>query len=240
MVIDRIIRYWWVYVLLFLTFVAAEILVEEYGLQWVMFQDALFYGIIAVALLLFVAWILALYRKRYWLSGGIFVSGLVCIAATVYMCIVILAHVDTSDSFGKDHPIPEGMGYHETKETFCEEDIDSTDVSTWLRVHDEFQPGIYEYQYFSSALPDGYIYLKCFEATENIPLSEDRIALKTKTTVDHHMAFGPVGGYHVFTVYEGDWGDYYVVRVEVWHHDTSTGSEHKVNEKIYRMQGWQR
>ena len=118
MVIDRIIRYWWVYVLLFLTFVAAEILVEEYGLQWVMFQDALFYGIIAVALLLFVAWILALYRKRYWLSGGIFVSGLVCIAATVYMCIVILAHVDTSDSFGKDHPIPEGMGYHETKETF--------------------------------------------------------------------------------------------------------------------------
>lgn len=240
MVIDRIIRYWWVYVLLFLTFVAAEILVEEYGLQWVMFQDALFYGIIAVALLLFVAWILALYRKRYWLSGGIFVSGLVCIAATVYMCIVILAHVDTSDSFGKDHPIQEGMGYHETKETFCEEDIDSTDVSTWLRVHDEFQPGIYEYQYFSSALPDGYIYLKCFEATENIPLSEDRIALKTKTTVDHHTAFGPVGGYHVFTVYEGDWGDYYAVRVEVWHHDTSTGSEHKVNEKIYRMQGWQR
>jgi len=49
-----------------------------------------------------------------------------------------------------------------------------------------------------------------------------------------------LGGYHVFTVYEGDWGDYYAVRVEVWHHDTSTGSEHKVNEKIYRMQGWQR
>jgi hypothetical protein len=148
--------------------------------------------------------------------------------------------MDTSDSFGKDHPIPEGLDYHETNESFCEEDTDSTDASTWLRVHDEFQPGIYEYQYFSTDLPNGYIYLKCFEATKNIPLSEDRLPQSSKTNVKNHVSYGPVGGYHVFTIYEGDWGDYYAVRVEVWHHSTSTGLEQKINEKIYRMQGWQR
>ncbi len=43
-----------------------------------------------------------------------------------------------------------------------------------------------------------------------------------------------------FTIYEGDWGDYYAVRVEVWHRDASTKNETKLLEKIYHMEGWMR
>lgn len=31
-----------------------------------------------------------------------------------------------------------------------------------------------------------------------------------------------------FTIYEGDWGDYYAARIEVWHKDAATGEETKL------------
>lgn len=238
--IEKIIRYWWVYALLLLLMVAGEIFIEEQELKLVMLQDFLFFGILLVAALLMIACVLCLFRKYYWTFIAILVSGIVCVIALVYMFVVMLAHTDMSDDFGKQHPIPDGMVCYETKESFCIDDVDSTDTTTWLRIHDEFQPGIYEYQYFSTVLPDGYIYLKCFEATENIPLSEDRLPTRSKTQVNGHRDFGPVGGYHDFTIYEGDWGDYYAVRVEVWHHDSISGHERRLIEKTYRMQGWQR
>ena len=43
-----------------------------------------------------------------------------------------------------------------------------------------------------------------------------------------------------FVIYEGDWGDYYAVRVEVWRKDSATRKEHKLMEKVYRMEGWMR
>ena len=43
-----------------------------------------------------------------------------------------------------------------------------------------------------------------------------------------------------FTIYEGDWEDYYAARIEVWHYDKATGKEKKLVEKIYRVEGWMR
>lgn len=43
-----------------------------------------------------------------------------------------------------------------------------------------------------------------------------------------------------FTIYEGDWGDYYAARIEVWHKDAATGEETKLCEKTYRVEGWMR
>ena len=132
------------------------------------------------------------------------------------------------------------MVCQEPDESFCEEDVDSTETATWLRIQNNSQGGIYDYQYYSNALPDGYIYLKCYEATENILLSEDRIIMRTKIEVKQHNTFGQVGGDRVFTIYEGSWGDYYPIRVEVWHHEVMTGHERLLNQKVYKMQGWQR
>ena len=43
-----------------------------------------------------------------------------------------------------------------------------------------------------------------------------------------------------FTIYEGDWEDYYAARIEVWHKDASTQKETKLLEKVYRVDGWMR
>ena len=145
-----------------------------------------------------------------------------------------------NDDFGKRHPIPAGMVCQEPNESFCVDDVDSTDTSSWLRIQKDSQGGIYDYLYFSKSLPDGYIYLKCYEATENILLSEDRMMMRTKVNVRQHDRFGPVGGYCVFTIYEGSWGDYYPVRVEVWHHGEKTGKDQMLTSKIYKMEGWQK
>lgn len=239
--IGRFLKYWWVYAVVCLVLIGIETFLEYYQVNRPpLIDDVVVVFFILATCLLAIAGIVSLLKKRFLVFLGILMSGLCSIILFFCLMFFLWAHSDYSDPFGKEHPIPANMTCNLTKESFCMDDIDSTDTTNWLRIHDEFQPGIYEFQYFSTALSDGYIYLICFEATENIPLSEDRIALKTKTAVKNHTEFRPVGGYHVFTVYEGDWGDFYAVRVEVWHHNTATNKETKLCEKIYKMQGWQR
>ena len=58
--------------------------------------------------------------------------------------------------------------------------------------------------------------------------------------VKDHNEFGTVVDKQQFTIYEGDWGDYYAARIEVWHQDANTGEETKLMEKTYRVDGWMR
>jgi len=43
-----------------------------------------------------------------------------------------------------------------------------------------------------------------------------------------------------FMLYEGDFNEYYAVRVEAWHRDSLSGTETKLLEKPYRLDGWMR
>lgn len=54
------------------------------------------------------------------------------------------------------------------------------------------------------------------------------------------MEFSKVVEKQKFTIYEGDWEEYYAVRVEVWHRDSISCKETKLMEKFYRMEGWMR
>ena len=54
------------------------------------------------------------------------------------------------------------------------------------------------------------------------------------------LSFSTLVNKREFVIYEGDWGDYYAVRVEVWHRDSVTHQESKLMEKVYRMEGWMR
>ena len=237
---DRFLKYWWVCALICLAMTAGLILMEirNYHLSWL--EDMLLAGFMLTAGLQILLFIVSLFKRRFLVALGVFLGGIVNLYAFLMLCFMLWMLQGENDDFGQRHPIPAGMECQEPNESFCEEDVDSTDINSWLRIHDEFQPGIYEVQYFSQALPDGYLYLKCFEATEDIALSTDRIFQRTKKEVDHHKEFGPVGGYSVFTLYEGDMGDFYAVRVEVWHHDAKTNKEKMLCQKIYRMQGWER
>ena len=146
------------------------------------------------------------------------------------------------DNFGKEHPIPAHLEYSipldEREELSFP--IDSTAQDTWLQIWNDFQGGMYTYEFHHPALEEGWIYLRCYEATENIPLSHERISEASKVAVPSTTSFSKVVEKQCFTIYPGDWGDYYAARIEVWHKDAKTGKERKLMEKVYRVEGWQR
>lgn len=117
--------------------------------------------------------------------------------------------------------------------------IDTNDMQSWLQIWNGFQGGIYNYSFYYTELPDGEIYLKCFADYDNTELSKRRLKEASKFSVSNHISFGKIVDRQEFTVYEGDWDDYYLVRVEVWHRDIS-GREKMLMSKIYRMEGWMR
>jgi hypothetical protein len=84
------------------------------------------------------------------------------------------------------------------------------------------------------------VFLRCYEVTENIELSASRLYEASKVEVKDHNSFGLIADRQMFTIYEGDWGDYYAARIEVWYKNSATGKETKLLEEVYRVEGWMR
>lgn len=149
------------------------------------------------------------------------------------------------DGFGKDHPIPKGLVCNEPIELdegfvkTAEAIVDSVNTDSYLQIY-RYTGGSYKYDFSYSALPKGRIYLKCYEITENIPLSTESILSESTVPIDSTYSFSKLVNWEDFTIYEGEWDDFYAVRVEVWHQNDKTGEENKLMEKIYKMDGWMR
>lgn len=109
-----------------------------------------------------------------------------------------------------------------------------------LQIWSRIQGGIYLYDFYYEALPAEEIFLKCYEITENIPLSPERIRQKSTVTIQETSSFSQLAHKQKFTIYEGDWGYHYAARIEVWYKNAATLQESKLYEKIYRVEGWQR
>ena len=146
------------------------------------------------------------------------------------------------DDFGKNHPIPEGLEYTipYTSLDTIRQDIDRLDQQTHLQISADSQGGIYYYDFYASHLPAGTIYLKAFEVTENKPLTNDRLKQKSSTEIAPVDSFSKVVDNAEFTIYPGDWGDYYAARIEVWFSPASGDADRKLMEKTYRVEGWMR
>ncbi|MEI8290289.1 MAG: hypothetical protein WCH99_12530 [Verrucomicrobiota bacterium] len=103
------------------------------------------------------------------------------------------------------------------------------------------QPGMYGVAYSLNPGEPGLVYLKAFEVTKGTPLSVDDLkgASETRMTWSTETAerFGAKAG---FTIYEGDWGKPYAARFEVWFKPDSGKTEHKLAERIFKIEGWQR
>ena len=147
----------------------------------------------------------------------------------------------SSDSFGKDHPIPDGMAYEiPLQEDATAPSADIMNVESYLQLRNGVQGGVYLYSFSYPALSDGEVYLRCYEATEGIELSASRLKEASTVEVKNHTDFGPIAEGQQFTIYEGDWDDYYAARIEVWHKDAKTGVATKLMDKTYRVEGWMR
>ena len=211
-------------------------------------------GVAAISLLLQLpVFVILLIKKKWWRTIGTFFAGIISLAlfAAIPFLFISMFVDSMPDNFGKKHPITQGIEYNVPLSDpdckwnavdgyiFDPVDIDSTDTTSWLQIWNGMQGGIYHYSLYWTCLDDGEIYLRCYEVTENIRLSSDQVKSSTTTQIIGHNEFGQVVDHKRFTIYEGDWEDYYAVRVEVWHKPIK-GTPHKLMEKVYRMEGWMR
>ena len=230
-----LIKYWWVFPI---ASVICSLLIipslrhDLWGLVDVFTIMALLLLIIQLVTIIFC------FSEKKWGQGiGSVIAGIICFIIYSYATFVILAFASSQpSSFGKEHPIPENLEYSIPLNYKELNDCNTCELIIW----NSFQGGIYEYSFYYPELPDGKIYLRCFEVTENIELSPTRIKTASTVEVKNHDAFGPIADRKEFIIYEGDWDDYYAARIEVWFKNATTKEETKLLEKIYQVEGWSR
>ena len=212
----------------------------------------------ALVLLILATLVIAIVKKRYFTAIGVVVMGVFIFLYSAWTMVIVGLGEGHGDNFGKRHPIPEGMEYYTTKitpeygNTSAQAYLDSLVVERGIVVVDYGQPGQYRYMANVPAIPErGKIYLKLYEATTNLPLSE---YIKYNTTIEVEASDTAViyamksDGKHsmetkntqYFTVQEGSWGDYYAARVELWYQPESSGEEQLLHSVIYQIEGWSR
>lgn len=232
------IKFWWAFpIMLALSMIALIVLFTK--------TPSILETIIGILLLLVIialltSWVLLLINKQ-WLKAL-----LSFIVSAVVGCILLipltLSAMSGPDGFGKDHPIPEGLEYNLPLPFESEkvELVDSLNNKTYLQIWNDSQGGMYKYDFYYGSLGPGEVFLRCYEVTSNIPLSEDRLIEESRVSVSPQKQFGKVVNKQSFTIYEGDWDDYYAARIEVWLKDAETNQESKLMEKVYRVEGWMR
>ena len=231
-------KFWWIFPTLF---VASFLISAYFDSMWPIFF------VISVPLTfvaMITSWIILLIFKKWWRFLCSFILGALTVTYFLYQLYIAigLAFNPGPDDFGKEHPVPTWLDYNLPLKEGEEPPypIDSIASNSWLQIWNDFQGGMYMYDFYHPALEEGWIYLRCYEATENIPLSPERISAASMVATPSTTSFSKVVEKQCFTIYPGDWGDYYAARIEVWHKDAKTGKERKLMEKVYRVEGWQR
>ena len=207
------VKFWWIFPIVNL--VCALLIIPSANHNLWGLTSALFIVFIVLLVIQGIILIYCLCKKEWWQSVG---SAIGCIVCFIAFYIISFIYLIISSS----QPDP---GFSEKE---C------------LQVWNDFQGGLYQYSFYYPELPDGDVFLRCFEVTENIELSTSRLRKASTVKVIDHTEFGMIADKQNFTIYEGDWGDYYAARIEVWYKNARTGKETKLLEKIYRVEGWMR
>ena len=211
----------------------------------------------ALVLLILATLVIAIVKKRYFTAIGVVVMGVFIFLYSAWTMVIVGLGEGHGDNFGKRHPIPEGMEYYTTKitpeygNTSAQAYLDSLVVERGIVVVDYGQPGEYRYMANVPAIPEkGKIYLKLYEATTNLPLSEYDVKTSTTLLVEpsdtsriYKMTDKEPNRWNTtdeFTIQEGSWGDYYAARVELWYQPESGGEEQLIDSVIYQIEGWSR
>lgn len=231
------VKYWWGFPLLLLGLLIALFFVtlSTYGF-W---EILLVLAVLAMAVLTIVSWAFLLANKKWWQFA-------VSLIATIFIVVVSLLPLGMAaqmgpDSFGK-HPIPEGLEYNEPLQedfdgNYPVVEVDSLDSSTWFQLRGTWIE--YSYDFYCSNLPKGDIFIRAYEVTENIPLKvRPGIGDDFYAKIDSVKTFTKIVDNKSFVIEEGDPGDSYAARIEVWHSDAKTGKERKLVEKVYKVEGW--
>jgi hypothetical protein len=110
-----------------------------------------------------------------------------------------------------------------------------------IRLNRSFQPGIYDVTLRLNPGEPGRIHLRAFEVTQETPLSADRLKDSSNEWIgwssDPTEQF--LSNTHI-TIYEGDWGQPYGARFEVWFEPDSGAPARKLAQRVFKIEGWQR
>ena len=110
---------------------------------------------------------------------------------------------------------------------------------TDLFLYNSFQPGIYQYEFWTGKIDSGFIYLKAFEITNGDALSEENLEKNTQLSIGN--VSDTIARFSLkkdFKIYEGDWGKFYAARFEVWFKPLLGGEERKLFQKNFKIEGW--
>lgn len=231
-----IIKFWYLLPILLIVFLL--MLWVSFTKEPTIWENVVFVLLLLTGIALFASWIFLANNKQWWKAIISFlVTAVITFILGVPLCMFA---VYAPDGFGKAHPIPDGLVYELplAEDSCLTEPIDSLDINAYLILRGDY--GVYFYDFYYGPLPAGEIYLKCYEVTENIPLSESSIEESSKVMIEPTTSFAKLVDKQRFSIFEGDYGDYYAARIEVWYKNAATNEEKKLAEKVYRVEGWMR
>lgn len=151
----------------------------------------------------------------------------------LFLNVSLIIAISLPDYYGAHKIIPKGIE--------IDEPLNKKPINKDLRINDFVivnfgQPGGYTYYTNVQLQQLGKLYLKVYELTSNDRLSESSILEKSSVNV---KAIDSCFYSSSFTIYEGDWGDKYGARIELWL-KPKIGKESKVLERNYIVEGWMR
>ncbi|WP_035337294.1 hypothetical protein [Dokdonia sp. PRO95] len=110
-----------------------------------------------------------------------------------------------------------------------------------FQLYNSYQPGLYEYDLWIQSDQSGTVFLKVYEITQEILLSSSSVMNESSIRIENTQ--GKIKKYSFkddFTIYEGDWGQPYGARFEVWFIPDDKNGEEKLVQKNYIIEGWMR
>ena len=186
--------------------------------------------------------IIRLFKKDY-LKGSLQTIATIIIGGISFSFLSLILLFYPFDFFADNLTVPKNIRFEKPVSLSQNETVKSIRVkSADFILYDDLQPGIYKYDLYLNKIEAGKVYLKFYEITKNRILSKEEI--ETKSLMNVYNPTSELKKFELkedFTVYEGNWDQFYGSRIEVWFRPNEKNrSERKLMTKNYIIQGWQR
>lgn len=242
-IFNFILNKWWLPIVLW--FLAFSFFVISEGINRAVFNfitTALFF----IALITIIISCTVLIIDKKWLKGIISICAFVGIGFLFFFfsMMMFLEEQEQPEGFATNLKIPKNIAIEEPIQLHLrKQKTDSVTTNKlakpYFQLYQDFQPGLYEYDFWVGKIEKGSIYLKAFEITNEIELSKEKLLEESSIAVfNTSNTIKKFGTHSFFTIYEGDWGQPYAARFEIWFKPIDGKEERKLISKNYKIEGW--
>lgn len=197
-------------------------------------------GLLAAFVAYVVTDILRLEWRRAFLTGllgGACVLALFAAAFAASLCIMFF----DVDHFADGLKLPEDVVLREPVGDSQPRYYTPPSAPGDIRLTEGGQGGLYEADVWCNPGGPGTVYLRVFEITRGTELSRHRLPGRTRRDALYDADPAKMLHHRMdFTIYEGNWGQHYGARFELWFRPSDGRPERKLLERNYRVEGWMR